>query len=145
MYLCQPDFNLFEEQNGLRFTWNEWPSTDAAKVVVPVGCMITPMRTIEGLPPAVEYEPVRCKQPKCGAVLNPYCQVDFMSKHWVCPFCLNRNPFPQHYSEHISESNLPAELIPQFTTLEYQLPISAQRPMVGPPAITRKGCANLRL
>jgi protein transport protein SEC23 len=128
------DFNLFEEQNGLRFTWNEWPSTDAAKVVVPVGCMITPMRTIEGLPPAVEYEPVRCKQPKCGAVLNPYCQVDFMSKHWVCPFCLNRNPFPQHYSEHISESNLPAELIPQFTTLEYQLPISAQRPMVGPPA-----------
>lgn len=48
--------------------------------------------------------------------------VDFMSKQWTCPFCLNRNMFPQHYAEHISENNLPAELIPQFTTLEYQLP-----------------------
>lgn len=45
-----------------------------------------------------------------------------MSKQWTCPFCLNRNPFPAHYAEHISENNLPAELIPQFTTLEYQFP-----------------------
>ncbi len=35
------DFHSYEEQNGLRFTWNEWPSTkvDAARVVVPVACM----------------------------------------------------------------------------------------------------------
>ena len=32
----------------------------------------TPLKQIEGMPPALEYEPVRCKQPKCGAVLNPY-------------------------------------------------------------------------
>eukprot|EP00294_Goniomonas_avonlea_P013357 CAMPEP_0114556282 /NCGR_PEP_ID=MMETSP0114-20121206/9212_1 /TAXON_ID=31324 /ORGANISM="Goniomonas sp, Strain m" /LENGTH=677 /DNA_ID=CAMNT_0001741489 /DNA_START=307 /DNA_END=2340 /DNA_ORIENTATION=+ len=47
---------------------------------------------------------------------------------WVCPFCLQRNHFPHHYAD-ISENNLPAELIPQYTTIEYQLP----RALSGPP------------
>jgi protein transport protein SEC23 len=37
------------------------------------------------------------------------------------PFCLTRNHFPPHYAENISESNLPAELIPQYETCEYVL------------------------
>ena len=45
---------------------------DAALVVVPVGCMYSPMKQIESMPAALEYEPVRCKQAKCAAVLNPY-------------------------------------------------------------------------
>lgn len=40
-----------------------------------------------------------------------------------------RNHFPPHYAENISESSLPAELIPQFTTVEYQL----QTQPAGPP------------
>lgn len=48
-------------------------------------------------------------------------QVDFRSKLWTCPFCTSRNHFPLHYSENITEVNLPAELIPQFTTVEYEL------------------------
>ena len=40
-----------------------------------------------------------------------------------------RNHFPPHYAENISETNLPAELIPQFTTVEYELQTNA----VGPP------------
>jgi len=47
----------------------------------------------------------------------------------VCVRC-TRNHFPPHYSENISETNLPAELIPQFTTVEYEL----QTPPCGPPA-----------
>lgn len=35
-------------------------------------CRYSPMKQIENMPPALEYDPVRCKQPKCGAVLNPY-------------------------------------------------------------------------
>ena len=68
------DFHQLEERDGLRFTWNSWPSSklDATRVVVPIGCMYSPLKQIEGMPPALEYEPVRCKQPKCGAVLNPY-------------------------------------------------------------------------
>lgn len=42
---------------------------------------------------------------------------------------MNRNHFPPHYSENISETNLPAELIPQFTSIEYEM----QSAPVGPP------------
>jgi protein transport protein SEC23 len=34
---------------------------------------------------------------------------------------MSRNHFPPHYAENISEVNLPAELIPQYTTVEYEL------------------------
>lgn len=34
---------------------------------------------------------------------------------------MSRNHFPPHYAENITETNLPAELIPQFTTVEYEL------------------------
>lgn len=39
---------------------------------------------------------------------------------WICPFCLTRNQFPPHYRE-IGPSNLPAELLPHYTTIEYTL------------------------
>lgn len=55
--------------------------------------------------------------------------MDFRTKLWTCPFCTGRNHFPHHYAENISESSLPAELIPQFTTVEYEL----QSQPVGPP------------
>jgi hypothetical protein len=134
------------------------------------------------LPQVLPYEPVPCKQ--CGAVLNPYCSVDYNAKLWVCPFCFSRNSFPAHYqvscsppphthpenpsplhtprnvqppilpasrsgwthhrgcqcaewgrrgahhaaalvgrprSQGISEQNVPAELYPQYTTIEYTL------------------------
>lgn len=58
-------------------------------------------------------------------------QVDFRSKLWTCPFCLSRNHFPPHYAENISETNLPAELLPQFTTVEYELQSSPGA--AGPP------------
>lgn len=48
------------------------------------------------------------------------CQVDFRAKLWVCNFCFNRNTFPPQYAA-ISEQNQPAELIPQFSTLEYTI------------------------
>jgi len=36
-----------------------------------------------------------------------------------------RNHFPPHYAENISPENAPAELIPQFTTVEYELQTAA--------------------
>jgi protein transport protein SEC23 len=64
------------------------------------------------------YEPVPCKQ--CGAILNPYASVDYYAKIWVCPICYTRCHFPPHY-QGISEQNVPAELFPQYTTVEYTL------------------------
>lgn len=83
--------------------------------MLPIGVHYTPYKDLENLA-LVEYEPLRCK---CQAILNPYCQVDFRSKFWTCPFCSSRNPFPQHYAEHISEKNLPAEVQQAYSTIEY--------------------------
>lgn len=46
--------------------------------------------------------------------------VNFNSKSWDCPFCLTKNDFPASYAD-IQPNNLPAELFPQYTTIEYSL------------------------
>ncbi|KAL7562489.1 hypothetical protein ACA910_008200 [Epithemia clementina (nom. ined.)] len=117
------DVTALEETTGTRLSFHCWPSSrlEATRSVAPFGALYTPLRK---LPPqsaptqALPYDPIRCA---CHAVLNPYCEVDYRSKLWTCPFCLSRNPFPQHYAENITETNLPAELIPQFSTVEYTL------------------------
>eukprot|EP01006_Ploeotia_vitrea_P011244 TRINITY_DN29942_c1_g1_i1.p2 TRINITY_DN29942_c1_g1~~TRINITY_DN29942_c1_g1_i1.p2 ORF type:complete len:776 (+),score=419.17 TRINITY_DN29942_c1_g1_i1:24-2330(+) len=123
------DFVQIEEHDGVRFSWNVWPSTrlEAARMAVPVAAMYSPLKNTEGLA-RVQYPPIRCKQETCKCVLNPYCRVDFLNKIWVCPFCLTRNHFPHHYAD-ISPENLPAEIIPNFTTMEYVI----DERSVGPP------------
>jgi protein transport protein SEC23 len=88
--------------------------------------VVTPRKPLPDMP-VVPYDPVRCKG--CAACLNPYARVDFNGKLWICPFCYARNHFPPHYAS-ISETNLPAELFPTYTTIEYAL----QRPAAPPPA-----------
>ena len=88
--------------------------------------MFTPLKPpLTPLDPAyiLRCEPIKCQKSTCAAILNPYCrqQIDFQHKTWTCPFCMTRNQFPGNYAN-ISESNLPIELFPQFTTLEYILP-----------------------
>jgi protein transport protein SEC23 len=58
-----------------------------------------------------------------------FSQIDVRGKLWICPFCLQRNPFPPHYKD-ISATNLPAELLPKYTTIEYTLSRPAQIPPV---------------
>ena len=67
----------------------------------------------------VEYPALFCR---CGSVINPYVQVDYRNKFWMCNFCSSRNAFPKHYADHISEERLPVELTPQCSTMEYILP-----------------------
>eukprot|EP00457_Paulinella_chromatophora_P001779 gb/GEZN01001781.1/.p1 GENE.gb/GEZN01001781.1/~~gb/GEZN01001781.1/.p1 ORF type:complete len:747 (+),score=118.53 gb/GEZN01001781.1/:81-2321(+) len=110
-------FQEFEQRDGVRFSWNVFPTTrlEATRMAVPIGCMYTPLKPVQDLY-RVPVQPLLCKS--CKAVLNPYCKVDFMNKIWHCPFCLTRNHFPHSYSQ-ISDKNLPPELMPRFTTLEY--------------------------
>lgn len=56
-------------------------------------------------------------------------QIDIRAKLWICPFCLSRNAFPPHYKD-ISNTNLPAELLPKYTTIEYTLSRPAQVPPI---------------
>uniref|UniRef100_A0A3B3ZWU0 Protein transport protein SEC23 n=1 Tax=Periophthalmus magnuspinnatus TaxID=409849 RepID=A0A3B3ZWU0_9GOBI len=82
-----------EDRDGVRFSWNLWPSSrlEATRLVVPVSCLFTPLKERPDLPP-VQYEPVLCSRANCKAVLNPLCQVDFRAKIWACNFCFQRNP-----------------------------------------------------
>jgi protein transport protein SEC23 len=40
----------------------------------------------------------------------------------MCTSCNTKNQFKSHYASNISEQQLPAELIRDFTTIEYILP-----------------------
>lgn len=110
-----------EDRDGVRLSWNVWPSSkiDATRLVVPIGALFTPLKERPDLPP-IQYDPVLCTNQKCRAILNPLCQVDYRAKLWVCNFCFQRNQFPPQYAA-ISEQHQPAELIPQFSTLEYTI------------------------
>lgn len=112
-----------EEMSGTRLSFHCWPSSrlEATRSVAPFGALYSPLKKLPAQcapPTALPYDPIRCS---CHAVLNPYCQVDFRSKLWVCNFCQKRNHFPPHYADAISETNLPAELIPQYGTCEYEI------------------------
>eukprot|EP01098_Paradermamoeba_levis_P012207 TRINITY_DN5292_c0_g1_i1.p1 TRINITY_DN5292_c0_g1~~TRINITY_DN5292_c0_g1_i1.p1 ORF type:complete len:283 (-),score=82.34 TRINITY_DN5292_c0_g1_i1:60-908(-) len=110
------DYYAAEDKDGARFSWNVWPPSrlEAARLGLPVACLYTPLkRKVFQVP----YDPIICKGP-CRSILNPFCTIDFRGKIWVCPICLQRNQFPPHYAN-ISETSLPAELIPDYTTIEY--------------------------
>lgn len=130
MATWQDFINQNEDRDGVRLTWNIWPSTriEASKLVVPLAVMITPLKERPEMPP-ICYDPVLCSKAQCRAVLNPLCQVDYRSKTWLCNFCSQRNVFPQNYAT-ISETNQPAELMPQFSTIEYQLQRTGNLPLI---------------
>ncbi|MCL7036420.1 hypothetical protein MKW94_012382 [Papaver nudicaule] len=112
------DFNELEAIEGLRWSWNSWPSSksEVSALVIPLSILYTPLMKYTDLP-LLSYDPLICN--RCGAVLNPYARVDYQSRIWVCPFCYQRNPFPRAYTG-IGENNIPAELFPTYTTVEYQ-------------------------
>ncbi|XP_060213498.1 protein transport protein SEC23 E-like [Lycium barbarum] len=108
-----------EGLDGIRMTWNSWPRTkvEASKCVIPIATSIHLIRPHNEIP-TLPYTPLKCKT--CSSILNPFARVDFQALIWICPFCFQRNHFPQHYSG-ISETNVPGELYPQFTTIQYTL------------------------
>lgn len=59
----------------------------------------------------------------------PDSQIDMRGKLWICPFCLSRNALPPHYRD-ISNTNLPPEVLPKYTTIDYILSRPAQIPPV---------------
>ncbi|KAL0481516.1 protein transport protein SEC23 [Acrasis kona] len=116
-----------ENQNGLRHSFNVLPSNrlEASRLVLPVGALYTPLKPVTN-PLVLKYDPVFCKG--CRSILNPYCRPNFQSKTWDCPICQARNMFPPAYHG-CSETNAPAEVLSQYTTIEYEL----NRPPGNPP------------
>ncbi|KAL3219844.1 hypothetical protein MRX96_005607 [Rhipicephalus microplus] len=86
-----------EDRDGIRFSWNVWPSSrlEATRLVIPLGCLFTPLKERPDLPP-IQYDP--------------------SSVHTA-----NVPGHPQPSYASISEQHQPAELIPQFSTIEYTI------------------------
>ncbi|OAY77263.1 Protein transport protein SEC23 [Ananas comosus] len=113
------DFAELEAIEGLRWPWHAWPRSrsDAAALVVPTSVMCAPLAPVADLP-VLPYDPLLCAG--CRAALNPFARVDYRAALWSCPFCLHKNPFPRSYAG-IGENNLPAELFPTYSSVEYVL------------------------
>src|ERR1700704_3455015 len=114
----------------------------AMRTVVLISTLYTPLKHREDLP-AVLYEPMTCKS-SCHAILNPYWYVSSShysnaSHHFLaksiseanygsaCSTCLatlSRSTIKT------SNTNLPAELLPKYTTIEYTLSCPAQVPPI---------------
>nr|VDC63585.1 unnamed protein product [Brassica rapa] len=124
------EFAELEAQDGVRMPWNIIPvATTKDQPIdseIPVSAIYTPLAPST---PLLPYAPLRCRT--CRSVLNPYSVVDFSASTWGCPFCFNRNPFPSNYSS-ISDTNLPPELFPNSTTVEY---LSSSSSSSSPPPV----------
>ena len=116
-----------EQRDGIRLTWNSWPTTraEATKLLVPLACLFTPLKERLDLPP-LTYDPVLCTRTTCRAILNPFCHVDYQAKIWTCNFCSQRNNFPPQYIG-MTEQLQAAEISPQYTTIEYTLMVESER------------------
>ena len=90
------DFAELEKKEGVRLSWNAWPSSriEATRVVLPFGAVCTPCRPMPEMP-VLPYAPVVCTE--CSAVLNPYCMVDYHQKRWQCCLCNTGNALPRNY------------------------------------------------
>ncbi|KAL0374135.1 UNVERIFIED_CONTAM: protein transport protein SEC23 [Sesamum radiatum] len=126
------EFLDLESQDSVRMPWNVLPGTkaDAANCVIPISAVYTPLKPLPAATPLLPYSPLRCRN--CRSVISPFSIVDFSSinKIWICSFCLQRNHFPPHYQS-ISEQNLPAELFPQYTTIEYETTAPHEKAQAG--------------
>ncbi|XP_010429086.1 PREDICTED: protein transport protein SEC23-like [Camelina sativa] len=115
------EFGELEAQDGVRMPWNIIPvatkKEQAIDSEVPVSAIYTLLKPLKSHSLLLPYSPLRCRT--CRSVLNPYSVVDFSASIWGCPFCFNRNPFPQNYSSSIGDNSLPPELFPNATTVEY--------------------------
>lgn len=126
------EFAELEAQDGVRMSWNIWPGTktEANKCIVPTAVVYTPLKQLEVA--VLPYSPLRCRT--CRSTLNPFARADLVAKIWVCPLCFQRNHFPLHYAASLAEDNLPVELFPQCTTVEYGPSSSAPSGPSAPPS-----------
>ena len=90
------DFAELEKKEGVRLSWNAWPSSriEATRVVLPFGAVCTPCKPMPEMP-VLPYAPVVCNE--CSAVLNPHCMVDYHQKRWQCCLCNVMNNLPRNY------------------------------------------------
>ncbi|GET93748.1 protein transport protein sec23-like protein [Leishmania tarentolae] len=114
----QPAMGTVEEvpaDTTARWSWSLYSMNriDSARMVAPLGCLYSPLCS-----PCTQlhYAPTQCTV--CGGVLNPYATLDPRSRTWGCPLCHTKNALPPQHQQ-ANEYNLPLEMHPSSTTVEY--------------------------
>ncbi|UTX44345.1 protein transport protein SEC23 [Encephalitozoon hellem] len=110
----EEEIRNIEESDGVRLTWNVWPSKGDATAKVPLACLYN----IHQETNILECEPIYCMS--CNGVLNPHCNIDFGRQTWNCVICNSNTTLPSH-ARGITPDNLLPELLPQSSTVEYVL------------------------
>ena len=82
-----------EDRDGVRFSWNVWPSSrlEATRMVVPLACLYTPLKERPDLPP-IQYDPVLCSRATCRAILNPFWWASSLGSSVAC-FTVEVEPY----------------------------------------------------
>lgn len=106
--------NAIEKIDGVRLTWNIWPTTPSKNELIPIACLYNVHQPC----PSIMSEPILCSG--CQSILCQQSIVDFGSKTWTCVFCTYKNIFPPHLRD-ISPTNLIPEIKDENTTVEYVL------------------------
>lgn len=110
----EEEIRNIEERDGIRLTWNVWPTKGDAMTRVPLACLYNVHQATDVL----ECEPIHCMS--CNSILNPHCNIDFGRQSWNCVICSSNNTLPSH-ARGITPDNLLPELLPQNSTVEYVL------------------------
>lgn len=107
------DFHVFEAKSGARLSFNNLPTSKIGSA--PIGCIYSPLKQLQD-EQYCEYGPVLCSN--CNAIMNPFCEVDFVNKRWKCSICGQSSSLPSSYHRITSEL-LQKELIKDYSTMDY--------------------------
>ena len=120
--------DLIEQQDGVRMTWNVWPSTKGESdkyLDIPLGVIYQPLKGEITQNNLLEYnsnQRIRCN---CGAYIHPWCSRD--QTMWICPLCNARNPLPEDPRSYASSTVEYVSLTqnPQITSLLFVVDLTA--------------------
>lgn len=112
------------EGGATRWSWSLYPMNriDGARMVAPLGCLYSPLGAACT---QLNYAPTQCTV--CGGVLNPYATLDPRTRTWSCPLCFTKNSLPPMHQQ-VNEYNLPPEMQPGSTTIEYVARMPTRNP-----------------
>ena len=110
---------VYENMSGVRSTYLALPNSQALldQLEAPLALQYTPKKDIEELQ-CLDYNPVKCS---CGAIVNPYCTINYNSKSWFCCVCQKNNKFPGFYAQNLDSNALFPELLKENFVVEYEM------------------------
>ena len=83
------NFQEAEKIDGVRLSWNVWPTTrlEQVKMIIPLGIMYTPLINQQDVY-RCDYPPLKCRKDTCQAVLSPwrYLSLHSLSDDILCVY-----------------------------------------------------------